>query len=84
MARTQEALVALAEYKKVLEFRILKVLSCYIKEFELYLVSIGELLKDYEQNSDMTRLVIALGTVQKVDRWQGNKLKIHCFKPREK
>lgn len=51
------------EYKKVLEFRNLKVLSCHIKEFELYLVGIGELLKDSEQNSDMTRLVITLGRV---------------------
>lgn len=47
----------------MIEFRILKVLSCHIKEFELYLIGIGELLKGSEQNSDMTRCVLTLGPV---------------------
>lgn len=51
------------ESKKVSELRILKGLSCHVKEFELYPVSNSELLKDPEWSRDMTRLVIYLGTV---------------------
>jgi len=51
------------ESKKVSELRILKGLSGYVKEFELYPMSNSELLKDSEWSRDMTRLVIYLGTV---------------------
>lgn len=63
------------ESRKLSELRILKGLSCPIEEFELYPMSNTELLNDPEWNRDMTRLVISLGTVYKMD-WCGHKAKV--------